>query len=139
MVRVGGQSGAEYEGRAHRGQGTVFYAGAPSSRALQKLLEHPLVEITVGTQGQGRGVSSLFPQIQSLLRATPLPPPLHPAGSRLCFSLRGSRLQEAEMSMRASSPSPLASLWVRPLSNTGWGVGGVHACLPALGITCVLD
>lgn len=90
-------------------------------------------------RGQGRGVSSLFPQIQSLLRATPLPPPLHPAGSRLCFSLRGSRLQEAEMSMRASSPSLLASLWVRPLSNTGWGVGGVHACLPALGITCVLD
>lgn len=77
-------------------------------------------------RGQGRGVSSLCPQIQFCVpvgRLPPLPPPLHPAGSRLCFSLRGSRLQEAETSMWASSPSPLASLWVRPLSNTEWGVG----------------
>ena len=126
MVRTGGQSGAEYEDRAHRGQGALFYVGAPSSRALQKLLEHSLVEIIVGTQGPGEGCQQPLSPDSVLCPCgapPPLPPPLHPAGSRLCFSLCGSRLQEAETSMWASSPSPLASLWVRPLSNTEWGWG----------------
>lgn len=127
---MGEQSGAEYEGRAHRSHGAIFYAGAPSSRGRQKLQEHSLVEITVGTQGARGGMSAASFPIQFCV-----PVELHllshpcsiPARSMLCFSLLGSRLQEAEMSMWASSPSPLGSMWVRPLSNTGWGVGGVCA------------